>query len=226
MSRIDNQKTEFIRMKQAHYQHIGATFSVCIVAHDAVPKQMLERLKCRKEVVLREIEIDFQPNKEFRKEKIHEKYSRHIDKLLHQKRNQEHVFLDSLAAEAMEKRIQSYAGKYYDLVAYSIMSNHVHLQLDFSIQCPVGWNSVDLVPDYVNLSSVIGQIKGGGAYDVNSAIGRKGKLWGGGYYDRYMRSHKHFMSEFWYIVRNAEVAGIVNDWRNHLFTYGDPNITG
>jgi len=106
------------------------------------------------------------------------------------------------------------------------MSNHAHLQLDFSVQCPKDWDGVSLLPDYVNLATVIGRIKGGSAYDINKEIGRKGKLWRPGYYDRYMRNRKHLVTEFWYILRNPEKAGLVSSWRDHPFTYGDPNLAG
>jgi len=77
-----------------------------------------------------------------------------------------------------------------------------------------------------NLASVIGKIKGGAASDVNKAIGRKGKLWAPGYYDRYIRDQRHFMYEFWYILRNAENAGLVGSFREHPFTFGDPVLLG
>lgn len=226
MSTINQQKTEYERFGQPHFQHLGATFSVTIVAHDAIPEALLTRLKERKRVVLRGIEQDDFPDKQARKNKIYERYYAFIEELLHKKGNQEHVLLDPAAATELENRIKAFAGQYYHLVAYSIMSNHAHLQLDFSVQCPENWDGVSPLPDYVNLATVIGKIKGGSAYDINKKIGRKGKLWRPGYYDRYMRNRKHLVTEFWYILRNAEKAGLVSCWRDHPFTYGDPDLAG
>jgi hypothetical protein len=225
---IEQLKTEYRRNNQPHLQPIGATFSVTLIAHDAIPGALLKRVSERRDVLLMEIDRDNLPQKSVRKRDIHERYFQYMEKLLHQKREQEHPFKNLIAAKALEDRIKMYAGKYYDLIAYSIMSNHVHLQIDLSVQCPATPNGMSIgeLADYVNLATIIGRIKGGGSYDVNKATGRKGGLWRPGYYDRYMRSQRHLMTEFWYILRNPEKAGLVADWRDHPFTYGDPNLAG
>lgn len=226
MITTDQQKTEYKRFGQPHFQHIGATFSVTIVAHDALPEELLTRVIERKRTVLRAIEQDDFPKKQARKNDIHERYAAYLEELLNKKDNQEHVLRNPLAAGKLKDRIKAFAGQYYHLVAYSIMSNHAHLLLDFSEQCPKNWDGVSLLPDYVNLATVIGRIKGGSAYDINKEIGRKGKLWRPGYYDRYMRNRKHLVTEFWYILRNSEKARLVKSWRDHPFTYGDPDLAG
>ncbi len=217
---IEQLKTEYRRNQQPHLQPIGAAFAVTLMAHDAIPEALLEKVRQRREIVLLEIEQDNLPQKSERKADIHERYYQYLEELLHQKREQEHPFRHKTVAKAMEDRIRQYDGEYYDLVAFSIMSNHVHFQIDFSLQLPgtkVGALNKDL-SDYVNLATIIGRIKGGATYDVNKATGRKGTLWKPGYYDRYMRSQRHLMTEFWYILRNAEKAGLVNNWRDHPFT--------
>jgi REP element-mobilizing transposase RayT len=226
MAIIDQQKTEYERFGQPHYQHIGATFSVTIAAHDAIPEALLQRVKKRKRVVLEAIDQDNLPDKQHRKQDIHERYYAYIEELLHRQYDQEHVLRNPLAAAKLEERIRAFDGEYYNLLAFSIMSNHAHLQLDFSAQCPQGWDWVSPLPDYVNLATVLGKLKGGSAYDINKEIGRKGKLWRPGYYGRYMRNRKHLVTEFWYILRNPEKAGLVKSWRDHPFTFGHPTLVG
>ena len=82
MATIDQQKAEYERFGQPHYQHIGATFSVTIVAHDAIPEALLARVKERRRIVLREIDLDDLPNKSARKNDIHERYYAFIEELL------------------------------------------------------------------------------------------------------------------------------------------------
>jgi hypothetical protein len=50
MPATDQQKTEYERFGQPHYQHLGAIFSVTIVAHDALPEALLARVKERKKL--------------------------------------------------------------------------------------------------------------------------------------------------------------------------------
>jgi len=203
MAVIDQQKTEYERLGQPHYQHLGATFSVTIAAHDAIPKALLLRVKKRKRIVLDTIDQDNLPNKQRRKHDIQARYYAYIEELLHRQYSQEYVLQNPLAAAKLEERIKAFDGQYYNLLAYSIMSNHAHLQLDFSVQCPQGWDWASPLPDYVNLATVLGKIKGGSAYDINKETGRKGKLWQPGYYDRYMRNRRHLIKEFWYILERG-----------------------
>lgn len=228
MPAIEQLKTEYRRNNQPHLQPIGATFAVTLMAHDAIPEALLKRVRERRDFVLREIDRDNLPQKPARKRDIQDRYYQYLEKLLHEKREQEHPFKDPIIAKALEDRIKEYKGEYYDLLAYSIMSNHAHLQVDFSPQLPgikAGTHIHDL-SEYVNLATVIGKIKGGATYGANKATGRQGTLWTGGYYDRYMRNQRHLMTEFWYILRNPEKAGLVTSWREHPFTYGDPNLAG
>ncbi|MFK8161687.1 MAG: transposase [Lewinella sp.] len=211
-------------MGQPHFQHIGATFSITISVHDAVPMQLLERVIKRRKIVLAEIDRNGLPDKSLRKEIIHDKFYRYLDKLLHTRRNQEHPLAEPNAVQKVVDRIWQLSEQYYEVIAYSIMSNHVHLQLDFSKQCPDDWDGYSVIPEYRNLAQVIGFIKGGSAFDVNKSTGRKGKLWSKGYYDRYIRDQRHFMNEFYYILGNPEKAGLVDNWRDHSFTYGTPDL--
>ncbi|WP_020570530.1 transposase [Neolewinella persica] len=226
MAHIDDHRTVFHRLLQPHYQLIGGVFSVTIKTHDAIPAILLTQLQSRRIEVLQEIAHDRFPNKRGRHERINELYYQHLEKLTHARRTQEHPFNNSRAAEAVIERLKRYDGQYYKIVAYALLSNHLHLLLDFSIQCPKDWDFISPIPSYRNLASVIGKIKGGSANDVNKSLGRKGKLWAPGYYDRYIRNRKHFMQEFWYIMRNAEQAGVVNCFQEHPYTFGDPIFLG
>lgn len=155
---------------------------------------------------------------------IHDKFYACLEKLLHAKSHQEHPFKNPVSAKAIVDRIWKHAGIYYTVVVYAVLSNHVHLQLGLSIQCPPAWDGIQEIPEYRGLAQIIGAIKGGCAHDVNIVLGRKGQLWKQGYYDRYMRNQHHLTNEVWYILRNAEKAGLVDCWREHPFTYGEPNL--
>ncbi|MEO0731264.1 MAG: hypothetical protein AAFZ52_00400 [Bacteroidota bacterium] len=226
MARIDNTQTVNHRMGQPHFQEYGDTFSITITAHDAIPKAKIQLVQERMHVVLAKIECDKLPNKRARKEEIQEKYFQHIEQLLHAKRNQEHPFNNPIAARLVADRIEAYGEKYYHLEAYSVLSNHAHLMVDFSRQCPANWDHCSPPPGYRNLPRVLSMIKGGSAYDINKATGRKGPVWSPGYYDRYIRNQIHFTHTLFYILRNPEKAGLVKNWREHPFTFGNSRLVG
>lgn len=221
MAKSDLSRTYFKRKGQPHILPQGAIFSVTFRLHDAIPKQMIQRVKKRRTVVLREIELDSIPNKQGRKEQIEQKYYHFLEGLMHQKSQQEHLLRNGTAAHLVIARLEEYAKHYYHLLAYCVMSNHVHLLLDFSLQCPPDWDGISSIEGYINLPEVIRKIKGGSAYDINKALCRKGKVWAKGNYNRLIRNYTHLENEFWYILHNSQKAGVVACWRDHPFTYGD-----
>ena len=74
----------------------------------------------------------------------------------------------------------------YELVAFSIMSNHVHL----------------LIKPLKKLASVMHTIKGSSAKLINEIMGGSGKFWANDYYDRAIRNENHFEIVYEYIKNN------------------------
>ena len=82
--------------------------------------------------------------------------------------------------------------KLYDLIAFCIMPNHVHL----------------LFRQTLPLSTTMKRLKGATAKEINVMIGRKGKLWEDGYFDRLIRNEQHFHTTYEYIKNNPIKAGV------------------
>ena len=209
---------------QPHIQPIGATFSITILTHDAVPEPEIKALRDKRDRALHKIELDGAPDKDYRDSLMHALYENELEDLLNQKRQQEYPFKNYLAAEAFIQRVKQYHKQYYHLLALVVMANHVHLLLDFSVQLPLNHDGISMPKGYTKLGVVMNRIKGGGAYDVNRAIGREGPLWGKRYYDRYIRSAKHLHQAFWYILRNPVKAGLVEQWEEYPYTYAHPGL--
>ena len=78
----------------------------------------------------------------------------------------------------------------YDVVAYVIMPNHVHiLVVIYGEGKPV---------DMIKL------IKGNSAKKINAYVNRMGKLWHADYFDRIVRSEDHFKHCLNYIINNPK----------------------
>jgi len=78
----------------------------------------------------------------------------------------------------------------YDLVAFSIMPNHVHM----------------FFKQNTELSKIMKQIKGATAFGINKILHRKGIFWEENYYDRVIRDEAHFAQVYDYIAYNAVEA--------------------
>jgi REP element-mobilizing transposase RayT len=84
----------------------------------------------------------------------------------------------------------------YELRAWVIMPNHVHLLF--------------LVQD-VPMSQLVDAWKGYTAKEANKILGRKGQFWQEGYWDTYMRDSAHELRSRRYIEKNPVKAFLVKD---------------
>ena len=88
----------------------------------------------------------------------------------------------------------------YDMRAWVIMPNHVHLLFQL-LDIPM-WK-------------LIGGWKSYTTRQANKLLGRKGKFWQDGYWDTYMRDGEHELRSRYYVERNPVKAGLTHaarDW--------------
>ena len=211
----------FRNFKLPHLHPIGATYSLLLCVADAVPKDLLTRLNEERRSELQRVQQSANQNKVVDATHIQYEYDRKFNELLKKHANQEHPLANPDAAQIMVEILQKYAGKYYVLYSYCVMSNHVHAELDLSIQLPEGFQTGDELSRYIPLSKVVQLIKGGSAYSINKLLGRSGKpLWPKRYRDRFIRGERHLMAAYHYTLNNSVVAGLSNHHSEHPFTGG------
>lgn len=213
--------TTYRRLKLPHLHPPGATFSVLLLVEDAIPSDLMHRLKIAREKELLQIKGKRLPGWQRALGVAQLSHDRELDRCLRLHASQEHPLAHPEAAQLMVDRIKTYDGKYYDLYAYSVLSNHVHLELDFSLQLPDNWQGEEHLPNYVNLAKVMNLIKGGSARYINQVLGRTGNsLWTNRYRDRFIRNEAHLLNACSYTKLNPQAAGLVTNWRDHPFTGG------
>lgn len=81
-------------------------------------------------------------------------------------------------------------GDVYNLIAVSIMPNHVHILFEQLNPLPI----------------TMQHIKGGSAFLINRYLGRSGILWDKSYYDKIISTEKQFRLTYKYIKNNASKA--------------------
>ncbi|MES1228061.1 MAG: transposase [Armatimonadota bacterium] len=82
----------------------------------------------------------------------------------------------------------------YELLAWVVMPNHVHVLI----------RQVDGAP----LHKIVSAWKGVTSHAINKLLDRKGPLWNREYFDRYMRDDDHFARAVAYIEDNPVNAGL------------------
>jgi REP element-mobilizing transposase RayT len=128
--------------------------------------------------------------------------------------------------EVVAEQLHRLDGDLYNLIAYSIMSNHVHILIDTSIQLPIDVdvsNFEDLKCE--PLQNIMKRIKGPSAIYANRLLNRSGPFWQRESYDHVIRNAWEFKNISAYILNNPVKAGLVTRWQNHRFTYLSPNVT-
>ena len=80
----------------------------------------------------------------------------------------------------------------YDVEILCIMPNHVHI----------------LLKQNADLNEIMKYIKGKSAVELNRYLGKTGKFWAAGYFDKAIRNDKHFSVVYNYIKNNPLKAGL------------------
>jgi len=117
-----------------------------------------------------------------------------------------HPEVASLVAQAMHH----FENLRYELHAYCIMPNHVHMVLT---PLPMADES------YYTLASIMHSLKSYTANRANQVLGRSGTFWQDESYDHFVRDARDFERIIRYVIGNPAKAGLVEDWLAWPWTY-------
>ncbi len=215
-----NFKTNY-RIRLPHIQPVGALYFVTFRLGDSLPQPIFKKMKDEMEQNILKIKKEFPRNF---KEKVNIEKKRFFGKFEHQLDSHPYgncyLKRPDVAAIVSEK-LQEYDGVHYELCAYCIMPNHVHVLFDFTPQVlHKDLTYMDEVPEtYLPLCKVMQLIKGGSSFSINRLLGRKGTLWQRDYFDYYVRNHKEFNNILIYILENPVKAGFVKEREHWPFSF-------
>jgi REP element-mobilizing transposase RayT len=211
------------RRRLPHLQFIGAAFFVTWRLEGSLPKSIIAKTQAEMDEaidVLQHRDLA-EAEKAVLIARLESEYLQKLDDYLDKVKTGPHHLKQAEVAQIVMDKLHEYDGKHYRLEAFCVMSNHVHALLDFQIQLP--YNEVDFdKKEYVQLETVLRNIKGGSSYQINNLLSRKGKLWNVYNFDRYIRNEQHYNTVIRYIIHNPVKAGICKDWRDYPFTYLRP----
>ncbi|NOQ36465.1 MAG: hypothetical protein GQ569_11335 [Methylococcaceae bacterium] len=97
------------------------------------------------------------------------------------------AYLNADKIKLLASYLKELESEFYDLIAFSIMPNHVHL----------------LFTQKQELSVIMQKVKGKSAIFLNEALGKKGTFWQKDYYDKKITDERHFRMAYGYIENNA-----------------------
>ena len=109
--------------------------------------------------------------------------------------------LDRRIATELRETLLKWDGERYNLIAWVIMPNHVHILIEL-----LGVNA---------LSDIMHSIKSYTAHKANKLLDRRARFWSVESYDRYIRDANHLRSTIKYIEENpvkVRLCRKTNDW--------------
>ena len=104
------------------------------------------------------------------------------------------VLQDGPAPRIVEEVLIDGRGDCYVLLAWVVMPNHVHV--------------VVRLDEGSHLDEIVKRWKGRSARGINAALGRTGRLWQPGFFDRYVRDEAHLHRVVAYVHENPVRAGL------------------
>lgn len=208
-------ETIFYRRKLPHIhpQHnpLFITFSLV----DSIPSAVAAELKAERE---REIQAAKSPAERY---EIQKKYFGHYDKWLDRCQHGHDWLRQENIAQIVADEIHRAASHHYELHAYCIMPNHVHLL----IQSLIEKFPPSRMPSAVSpVAEIMRLLKGRAARFCNLALNRSGQFWHHEYYDHYVRDENEMERIILYILNNPVKAGLVKEWKDWKFTYVNPDL--
>ncbi len=222
------------RSRLPHIAPVGASFFVTFRMADALPQRIIQGLKWELEKATEQLKREKPPDY---RQLILVEQKRFFGKYDYQLDVQPFgscALKKPKITAIVKKELHRYDGDLYDLIAYSIMPNHVHILIDTVIQITdyemIGGELMPVLMDEIpeefeELYRIMKSIKGTSAYYANKVLGKTGiTFWQKDSYDHYIRNDKEWNNIVAYILNNPVKAKFVKTWQEWEGTYLKPTL--
>jgi len=209
---------DFYRRFLPHWHPANATFFVTFRLEGTLPKSVIDLFQQEYEQAKRLLDhLPLEQRSQEHYEAYKKAYARYDNAL--DKANGPRWLAEPKIAAAVKREIHALHPQQYHLIAYCLMSNHVHLLVDMQdIPAPPPRKSG---VQYTALTHALWLLKGRTGYACQKLLGKEGRFWARESYDHMVRDEREFGRVLAYIVNNPVKAGLVRDWREWPHTFVD-----
>jgi putative transposase len=193
---------EFYRRRLPHLQIPGATYFVTFRLKDSLPGEVLEQLALESEHI-KQLVSDQQ---DLAHRRWYGKFDEYLDRCLHGEKHLANEQVCAIVADSVSHR----DGQVYDLLAFCILPNHVHLVFT-PLEKPES--------GYYSLTEILHSLKRNSAKQANLSLGRTGSFWQAESYDHVVRDEAELERILRYVVHNPVKAGLVDEWQKWPWTF-------
>lgn len=212
---MEDEKTYYHR-HLPHYQPLYAKYHVVFRLAESLPKNVIEELRIEKENIKNKSVVNIKT--------LQKSYFERFESLLNSTYYGPDWLKDVDVANVVKKAIEYRDGKDYDLLAYCIMPNHVHLifelmKNDVCVKSK-SINKNGRVSDSTYMvTKILESLKKYTALRSNRILKRSGNFWQHESYDHVVRDDNELESSLWYILCNPVKAGLVKKWDDWKWSY-------
>jgi 1-hydroxy-2-methyl-2-(E)-butenyl 4-diphosphate synthase len=208
-NKLDRRTSTFL----PHWRIPDATYAVTFRTKDSLPKSVLADYKQQYQILLDRMEMirksagsrnaidELLPLRA----ELHSLTENIIEPALHAA-DAPQPLADPHIAEIIHNALKFFDGERYDLLAWSVMPNHVHVLLTPHASHP--------------LEKTIQSWKTHTAKEANRILGNSGSFWQEEYYDHIVRDGKDLKHQLRYILRNPSFGGVSAEWTGSVFEDG------
>lgn len=198
-----------------HKLPLGNKFFITTRLVDSVPQSVIQQFELEQKIAIKFIEENHL-SPDDRKIQIGKQWKRNFanfDKYLDTNMEGNHWMKQDEIAKIVSDTLHYWDKKRYDLVAFTIMSNHIHLVIDT-------WDTENYVE---TVTTIMQSIKRHTARQSNILLNREGQFWQRESYDHLIRNEREFKNIINYTAQNSVEAGLVKDWRDYPYTFINEN---
>lgn len=209
-----------------HYQPEGADFHVVFRLAGSLPLEVVESLRRENEESKRRIAAIQNHNERRESYSLHQtEHFKKFDALLDEAASGPRWLAEPGVSDIVAEALHKPDGSRYDLFAFTIMSNHVHVVFQ---HLPVAGDSSrsemdrakarNTTAQYV-VTDILRLIKGSTAYECNKILDRNGAFWQHESYDHVIRDAAELERTIRYVLLNPVKAKLVDDSWAWKWTY-------
>lgn len=201
----------YYRRKLPHWQPASAEYFITIRLKGSLPQSVINKLK-----ILRQ-QLNGKDFNEDEKLKIYiqRRIFRKFEDVLEDGETGSKWLSQKAVANLVEGSIHYRDSELYDLYAYCIMPNHVHLVFRHLIQNGEQENPItDIMRDFKRYTG----------RKCNKLLNRTGAFWQSESYDHVIRNPEELENTIRYTLYNPVKAGLVERWQDWPYSYCKPEF--
>jgi len=202
-----DEKKIFYHRNLPHYQPTDASFFITFRLAGSLPNEVINKLKHEYEIersyleTIKDMEVKNNKLRDYNKI-----YFKKFDEFLDKYNDSPKWLNKEDVAQMVSDAIHYRDGKDYELIAYCIMPNHVHIV-------------INVERSDASLYKILQSLKAYTARECNKILNRTGSFWQHESYDHVICNEKELNNIIWYVLNNPVKAGLVSEWQKWKWNY-------